>query len=656
MLPGLRTDAGPPVPSELKDPVSENGFGKGFTAALLPRFQALRVSAAQPGAHETLLQESLEQLQRAIEELRVTEEELRSQQERLADAWLAAESGSDWNRALFDGAPCALLATDAEGVVRDANAAAGELLGVGTGALRGKPLAVYLPQAERAGFRGHLLQLRDGGPGARFETWMQPRLAVPVRVDVSVVPFNPEGAVGGLYWMLRDVTAQRQSEAGRAQAAQAHLRALRALPVATVLLDLDGTVSLWNAAAEALLGYTEEASAGLSVPCWGEAAEQALEAALSAASETQPARVTVTARTRDGQELVLEVSAARLRDEGGEARGTVLTLLPAGTHAAPSAAPSRPAWSEAEMRRVLLNGTGDLADRMRTGISAGLFLGRLNPGDRLPSIRDIARHTGEDHRCVSAAYRRLASEGVVDIRNRHGVLVAAGGEAPEMPAAETAEWLAGVIGDAARLQVKVTQLPELVRRWTAEAPVRCLCVDGTEDGLAALQTEMHGQWGFETQRFLAGGAESSRRDALAAAVRAADVVVTTPFHAHVVHAAARSASIPVVVLDAEPEMVAAAEARLRAGALTAVVADARHGDRLRCLTGGERLRVVLADDDDAIAALDPAQPVLMTRAAQQRAGRPLRLLVPVSPAFSPSRGRELAAVLIRRNMRASRAD
>jgi hypothetical protein len=47
--------------------------------------------------------------------------------------------------------------------------------------------------------------------------------------------------------------------------------------------------------------------------------------------------------------------------------------------------------------------------------------------------------------------------------------------------------------------------------------------------------------------------------------------------------------------------------------------------------------------------------VLMTRAAQQRVGRSLRLLAPVSPAFSTSRARELAAVLIQRNLRAQRA-
>lgn len=628
-----------------------------YAAILLPRFQALRASATEPGPRETLLLQSLEELQTAIEQLRVTEEELRLQQSRLADARYAAES-SDWNRALFEGAAEALLVTDPLGVVRDANTAAGTLLGLTPRSLRGKPLAVFVPAEERQEFRDRVNEAAGATGPVCFDVRMQPRLAVPLTVEVSVAPFTPPGAPPGMHWTLRDVTALRQSGAAADEGARVHHRALRALPVATLMLDLDGTVSLWNAAAERLLGWTEEEATGTAAPCWSEFAEQSIEAALSAAADAGPARATITGRTRDGQELTLRVCAARLVGDGGEPHGAVLILQPADSdaQAGTDASQPRPAWSEAEVRRVLLQGSGELAERMRTGIAAGLFLGHLCVGDRLPSIRDVARHTGEDHRCVSAAYRRLASEGVVEIRNRHGVLVAAGGEAPEMPSAETAEWLAGVIGDAARLQVKVTQLPELVRRWTAETPVRCLCVDGTEDGLAALQSEMHGHWGFDVQRFLAGGPESSRRDALAAAVRAADVAVTTPFHAHAVHAAARAAGVPVVVLDADPEMVAAAEARLRAGGLTAVVADARHGERLRCLTGGERLRVVLADDEAAVEALDPAQPVLMTRAAQQRVGRSLRLLVPASPAFGTSRARELAAVLIRRNLRASRAD
>jgi PAS domain S-box-containing protein len=637
--------------------MASNRINSQFAALMLPRLHELRVAAADPQLRDSLALELVEELQTAIEELRITEEQLREQQGQLADAWMAAETTSDWHRALFDGAADALLVTDPDGLVRDANLTAATLLNVPPNTLRGKPLSVYVPSEERAEFRTRLQALVEEPLPARFDLRLQPRLAVPVLVEAAVTHFTPPGAEPGLHWTLRDVSAARHEEAGRAEAARGWLRALRALPSATVVLDVDGTVALWNAAAERLLGWSEEEAAGLAAPCWGEGTEQALEAALDAAGGA-PAPLPVALRTRDGREVPAEVCAARLTDEAGDPRGTVLTLSTvrdAGD--APAAALPRPAWSEAEMRRVLLGGTGtgDLAERMGNGIAAGLFLGRLRPGDRLPSIREVARYTGEDHRCVSAAYRRLALDGVVEVRNRHGVLVGQGPAAPEMPASETAEWLTGVIGQAAELQVKVTRLPELLQRWTAQAPMRCLCVDGTEDGLASLAAELQGQWGFETQRFLAGAVETGRRDALAAALREVDVVVTTPFHGWVVEAAARASGTPVVVLDADPELVAAAEARLRTGPLTAVVADARYGERLRCLAGGERLRVVLADDTDAVAALDPAEPVLMTRAAQQRVGRSLRLLAPVSPAFSASRARELAAVLIQRNLRAQRA-
>lgn len=630
-----------------------NRIHREFTATMLQRLQALQTEAAGPAPRDTLTLELVEELQTAVEELRVTEEQLRSQQDQLADAWMAAESASDWNRALFDGAADALLVTDPAGMVRHANPSAAQMLNLTLDAIRGKPLAVYVPAEERTAFRTRLLTLADEPLPARFDLRVQPRLAVPVLVEASVARFTPPGGAPGLHWTLRDVSAARQAQQGESDAARGWLRALRALPSATLVLDVDGTVALWNAVAEQMLGWTEEEAAGLRAPCWSEGTERALEAALDAAAG-DPAPMAVALRTRDGRELAAELCAARLVDEAGDPRGTVLTLTTARDDAPASALP-RPAWSEAEMRRVLLGGSGELAERMQTGIAAGLFLGRLRPGDRLPSIREVARYTGEDHRCVSAAYRRLAADGVVEVRNRHGVLVGPGPRAPEMPGSETAEWLARVIGQAAELQVKVTRLPELLQRWTAQAPVRCLCVDGTEDGLTALSAELHGQWGFETQRYLAGGPESTRRDALAAALREVDVAVTTPFHAWAVDAAARTTTTPVVVLDADPELVAAAEARLRTGPLTAVVADARHGERLRSLAGGERLRVVLADDAEAVAALDPADPVLMTRAAQQRVAQPLRLLAPVSPSFSTSRAGELAAVLIQRNLRAQRA-
>ena len=638
--------------------------------SLLPRFSQLRMEAGAARPRETLLVESLSELECAIEELRVTEEELRQHQGLLAEAWQAAESTSEWNRDLFEGAGECMLATDPGGLIRDLNRAAGALFGGRPDHLRGKPLAVFVPDDQRREFRMRLDRAGKSGEPMEWEMQISTRRQEPRWVEARVAPFAPRTAAGGLHWTLRDVTARRAADQSRAEAVETLKLALNASDRATVLLDVDGTVMLWTPAAERLLGWTEAEVAGARIPAFDEFAERVIDRVASQKSEGEAAPVPVRGRTKDGAELDLEVKVSPLAGAEGTARGTVLHLALAGAadeevvRAAPAAAPAaraaqpapgtRSSWSEAEARRVLLSVPqgGDLVEALRQGIAAGVYLGHLRPGDRLPSIREVTRHTGHDHRYVSAAYRRLATEGVVEIRTRHGVVVGSGPQPAEAPENETAAWLAGVIGQAADVQVKVPHLPDLVRKWTAAAPVRCLCVDGTEDGLASLTAELGGQWGFETRRLNA--ADGPRRDDLLTALREADLVVTTPFHVATVESAARIAGVPVVVLEASHDIVAAAEERLRQGPLTAVVMDPRYGERLRCMAGGERLNVVLADDVAAVEALDAAEPVLLTRAAQQKVKRSLRLLAPVSPSFSSSRAGDLAAVLIRRNLSALR--
>ncbi|HEU0301077.1 MAG TPA: PAS domain-containing protein, partial [Longimicrobium sp.] len=156
-------------------------FEHDLTARLLPRLQELRVQAAAPTPRPSLATDLIEELQAAIAELRVAEEQLRSQQGQLEDAWLAAETASGWNRALFDGAADAVLLTDPDGLVRDANPAASDLLGVPGSSLRGTPLAVYIPADERMEFRARLRTLVHEPSPARFDLRLQPRMAVPVR-------------------------------------------------------------------------------------------------------------------------------------------------------------------------------------------------------------------------------------------------------------------------------------------------------------------------------------------------------------------------------------------------------------------------------------------------------------------------------------------
>jgi len=88
--------------------------------------------------------ESSEDLRMAIEELYVAEEELRLQHEELLGVRAELEDQRRGYEELFQLAPDAYLVTNPLGIVREANRAAAELLGIESQFLIGKPLATYV--------------------------------------------------------------------------------------------------------------------------------------------------------------------------------------------------------------------------------------------------------------------------------------------------------------------------------------------------------------------------------------------------------------------------------------------------------------------------------------------------------------------------------
>lgn len=62
-------------------------------------------------------------------------------------------------------------------------------------------------------------------------------------------------------------------------------------------------------------------------------------------------------------------------------------------------------------------------EQLRQQITAHVIGGGLAPGDRLPSIRQLANDLGLAVGTVGRAYRELESDGVVTTRGRHGTVV-----------------------------------------------------------------------------------------------------------------------------------------------------------------------------------------------------------------------------------------
>lgn len=65
-----------------------------------------------------------------------------------------------------------------------------------------------------------------------------------------------------------------------------------------------------------------------------------------------------------------------------------------------------------------------LFDQLRTQIIAGVRDGRLPPGTRLPTVRELASRLGLAVNTVARAYRELETAGVLETRGRFGSFIA----------------------------------------------------------------------------------------------------------------------------------------------------------------------------------------------------------------------------------------
>ena len=154
-----------------------------------------RLEAARTDA----VDEAAEQLSLCLAELEALREQLESQSDLLARE-------RERYTAFFEHAPFASVITTGSGSVREANRAACELLGVPGTYLKGKPLAIFFADADRANFRRELGEAAvDPKHGRRSWTG---RVKLPegreanVEVVASNLPFI-KGAVTSLLLFLR---------------------------------------------------------------------------------------------------------------------------------------------------------------------------------------------------------------------------------------------------------------------------------------------------------------------------------------------------------------------------------------------------------------------------------------------------------------------
>lgn len=282
-----------------------------------------------------------------------------------------------------------------------------------------------------------------------------------------------------------------------------------------------------------------------------------------------------------------------------------------------------------------------LEESLRDRVAGALYLGTLAGGDRLPSIREISRRTGLNHKIVRRVYRSLEHGGFVEVRDRSGIYVAEVEPRGTDGMGPLEAWVAAVVADALRQGLGAGELPGLLTRLLAARRLRCACVDSTEDDRFALCQEVERRFGLEAVPVAVGSGGSLPR------LPEADLVVTTPFHAPEVRSTLDPGK-PLVVACLHPAWRQAVEAHPEPEPLSLFCVDRTAGDRLRQGLGAElarRVRVVPIGPRGAPAER-PGAPALATPAAGARLSGGPAAGPTVPPYLSPRASRQLAHVVV----------
>jgi PAS domain S-box-containing protein len=158
---------------------------------------------------------------------------------------------------LFEFAPDACFLTDSHGVIREANVAASQLLGMPGQFLAGKTLPDFFDEASRKSYRHQLDQLSGSERSDEWEIQLRPRSGPPTDVSVSIARMAARNrSPGGYRWFVRDISKQKQAES----VALANERKAREAAEVSNRLKSDFLALLsheFRTPLQAIFGYTE---------------------------------------------------------------------------------------------------------------------------------------------------------------------------------------------------------------------------------------------------------------------------------------------------------------------------------------------------------------------------------------------------------------
>lgn len=217
-----------------------------------------------------------------------------------------------------------------------------------------------------------------------------------------------------------------------------------------------------------------------------------------------------------------------------------------------------------------------ILDRLRERIVSGIYFGLWRPGERLPSIREIADAEGVDRKTAAAAYRRLEREGLVRVHPRSGVYlrVQRSSEAATPLEKLYRRWLENTYARASALGLRTNTILRLVTSVAEIERLRIPVVEQDWPQAETIAAELRERAGINTVAVPLNCV--NKEDGV---WTEAPFVVTTPYCRNAVLAS--DTAKPIVEATLAGDTVRELKDCMRDGELTVVVANDGIATKLR---------------------------------------------------------------------------
>jgi len=132
------------------------------------------------------------------------------------------------------------------------------------------------------------------------------------------------------------------------------------------------------------------------------------------------------------------------------------------------------------------NSAASLREQLGTQLTLGVISGDLQPGEKLPSVRELARRYKIHSNTVSAAYRDVEGRGWLEVRKGSGVYVRNARQTTEKSSLD--EVIEGFLEETRRRGFSAAEVRSGLARMLGAAPVRRVILIEPEPELGAILT------------------------------------------------------------------------------------------------------------------------------------------------------------------------